>query len=254
MDTRYLPLPKRVLSPFELEIPWHRLKGRVYFMLIEAQLIITIICLFLVGYPAATRKALWEEGGEHGFNSDPKMRIYFYANYVQPPEIPYIWSRRCTEFNLAAGIFALCLFLTRQLLAMAVSISTRMEVYLLSCVLLFWTMSCIGQRSPDYSDADHPSRMPWYLEHSCSIASTKNQAACYVAQASYALTIVLILWYASWILILVLYEVFDCSIKTCLCTSKLFPNDSASHFCAEVERELDSSDSEGLLMRAWDDF
>lgn len=98
---------------------------------------------------------------------------------------------RCTEFNLAAGIFALCLFLTRQLLAMAVSISTRMEVYLLSCVLLFWTMSCIGQRSPDYSDADHPSRMPWYLEHSCSIASTKNQAACYVAQASYALTIVL---------------------------------------------------------------
>lgn len=94
MDTRYLPLPKRVLSPFELEIPWHRLKGRVYFMLIEAQLIITIICLFLVGYPAATRKALWEEGGEHGFNSDPKMRIYFYANYVQPPEIPYIWSRR----------------------------------------------------------------------------------------------------------------------------------------------------------------
>lgn len=98
---------------------------------------------------------------------------------------------RCTEFNLAAGIFTLCLFLTRQLLVVAVSISTRMEVYLLSCVLLFWTMSCIGQRSPDYSDADHPSRVPWYLEHSCSIASTKNQAACYVAQASYALTIVL---------------------------------------------------------------
>lgn len=61
------------------------------------------------------------------------------------------------------------------------------------------------------------------------------------------------LWYASWILILVLYAVFNRSIKTCLCTSKLFPNDSASHFCAEVERELDSSDSEGLLMRAWDD-
>ncbi|TEY86393.1 hypothetical protein BOTCAL_0009g00200 [Botryotinia calthae] len=172
MDTPYIPLPKRVLSRFELEIPWHKLKGRVYFILIEAHLVITVISLFLVGYPEAARKALWEEGGEHGFNSDPKMRIYFYANYVQPPEIPYIWSRR-------------------QLLAMAARISTRMEVYLLSCVLLFWTMSCVGQRSSDYSDADHPSRAPWYLEHSCSIASTKNQAACYAAQASYALTIVL---------------------------------------------------------------
>ncbi|THV54165.1 hypothetical protein BGAL_0033g00380 [Botrytis galanthina] len=131
-----------------------------------------IISLFLIGYPDAIRNALWEEGGQHGFNSNPKMRIYFYANYLQPPEIPFIWSRR-------------------QLLALATSVSTRTEIYLLSCVLLFWIMSCISQRSPDYSDPNHPSRVPWYLNHSCTIASTPNRAACYVAQASYALTVVL---------------------------------------------------------------
>ncbi|TGO33292.1 hypothetical protein BHYA_0254g00070 [Botrytis hyacinthi] len=189
MDPHYIS--KQVLSPCELDIPWHKLKVRLYFMLIEVHIIIIIISLFLIGYPDATRKALWEEGGQHGFNSDPKMRIYFYANYLQPPEIPFIWSRRCTEFNLAAGIFTLCLFLTRQLLALATSIGTLTEIYLISCVLLFWVLSCIGQRSPDYSDPDHPSRVPWYLNHSCSIASTQSQAACYVAQASFALTVVL---------------------------------------------------------------
>ncbi|KAF5878050.1 uncharacterized protein Bfra_000217 [Botrytis fragariae] len=253
MDTHYIPLPKRGLSSCEIDIPWHKLKGRVSLMLIEVQLIIIIISLFLVGYPDATRKALWEEGGQHGFNSDPKMRIYFYANYLQPPEIPFIWSRRCTEFNLAAGIFTLCLFLTRQLLALTASMSTRTEVYLLSCVLLFWIMSCIGQRSPDYSDPDHPSRVPWYLHHSCSIASRQARAACYVAQASYALTVDR-LWYASWILILLLYAVLDYSIITRHWASKLFPSHSASQFCDEAERERGSSDSENLLMRAWNDL
>ncbi|KAF7929397.1 uncharacterized protein EAE98_005315 [Botrytis deweyae] len=76
------------------------------------------------------------------------MRIYFYAKYLQSPEIPFIWSLRYTESNLAAGIFPLCLFLTRQLLALATSISTRTQVYLLSCVCFLWS-SAVSAR-------DHP--------------------------------------------------------------------------------------------------
>ncbi|KAF7959076.1 hypothetical protein EAE96_002593 [Botrytis aclada] len=252
MDTQYIPT--RVLFPRVLDIPRHRSKIRMYFILIEAQLIIIIISLFLVGYPEAIRNGLWEEGAQHGFNSDPKLRIYFYANYLAPPDIPFIWSRRYTDFNLAAAIFTLCIFLTRELLAIAVSISTQMKVYLLSCMLIFWVMSFIGQRSSDYSDPDHLSRVPWYLNHSCNIASAQNRAACYVAQASYALTIVFVLWYTSWILILVLCAVLDYSIITRLWTSELCLSESASQFCVEVERERGPSDGENLLMRAWDDF
>jgi hypothetical protein len=59
----------------------------------EAALVIANLVLFSYGYPDASRTALWEEGGSQGFNSDPRLRIYFYANYLEPPEVPFIWSQ-----------------------------------------------------------------------------------------------------------------------------------------------------------------
>jgi hypothetical protein len=59
----------------------------------EAALVIVNLVLFSYGYPDASRTALWEEGGSQEFNSDPSLRIYFYANYSEPPEIPFIWSQ-----------------------------------------------------------------------------------------------------------------------------------------------------------------
>jgi hypothetical protein len=61
--------------------------------ILEAALVIVNLVLFSYGYPDTSRTALWEEGGSQGFNSDPKLRIYFYANYSEPPEIPFIWSQ-----------------------------------------------------------------------------------------------------------------------------------------------------------------
>ena len=59
----------------------------------EAALVVLSLLLFLHGYPDISRKALWEDGGVNGFNSNPKLRIYFYANYLPPPPIPFIWSQ-----------------------------------------------------------------------------------------------------------------------------------------------------------------
>jgi len=61
--------------------------------IVEAALVAINLVLFSYGYPDTLRKALWEEGGMKGFNSDPRARIYFYANYRKPPTIPYIWSQ-----------------------------------------------------------------------------------------------------------------------------------------------------------------
>lgn len=61
--------------------------------IVEAALVVVNLVLFFYGYPDASRTALWEEGGSLGFNSDPKLRIYFYANYLKPPEVPFIWSQ-----------------------------------------------------------------------------------------------------------------------------------------------------------------
>jgi hypothetical protein len=60
----------------------------------EAVLIVTILALFSYGYPDAARTSLWEEGGLKGYNSNPKVRIYFYANHQEPSIIPFIWSQR----------------------------------------------------------------------------------------------------------------------------------------------------------------
>ncbi|KAF7922893.1 hypothetical protein EAE99_007085 [Botrytis elliptica] len=141
-------------------MPWHKLKVRVYFMLIEAQLIIIIISLLLVGYPDVTEKL----SGKKVDNMDLTRTLKCASTFMQSTcnRQKFLSSGldefevRYTESNLAAGIFPLCLFLTRQLLALTTSTSTRTKVYLLSCVLLFWLMSCISQRSPDHSDPSHP--------------------------------------------------------------------------------------------------
>ncbi|KAK6839280.1 hypothetical protein PG987_005146 [Apiospora arundinis] len=46
--------------------------------------IITFV-LFCSAYPDQYRTRLWEIGGENGWNSNPRLRIYFYANYEEPP-------------------------------------------------------------------------------------------------------------------------------------------------------------------------
>ena len=65
----------------------------IFLTIIETGIILSTLALFAYGYPNATRDALWE-GGVHQFNSNPKLRIYFYANHLEPPDIPYIWSQR----------------------------------------------------------------------------------------------------------------------------------------------------------------
>jgi hypothetical protein len=70
------------------------LQRRGFVWLLELLLIAVSISLLAYGYPNKTRMALWEEGGAQGFNSNPNLRIYFYANHLDPPEIPFIWSQR----------------------------------------------------------------------------------------------------------------------------------------------------------------
>ncbi|KAF7893231.1 uncharacterized protein EAF02_000769 [Botrytis sinoallii] len=199
---------------------WHKPKGRVYFMLIEAQIIIIIISLLLVEYPMLLEKHY----GKKVDNIDLTRTLKCASTFLQTTcnrqkslssgldEVRYI------ESNLAAGIFTLCFFLTRQLLALTTSTSTQTKVYLLSCVFSFWVMSCISQRSPDHSDPSHPSRLQFCIN---------AKPSCVLWRASFH--------YNTW-------------------ASQLFSSHSASQFCDEVERERSFSDGENLLMRAWGDF
>lgn len=61
------------------------------FLTLEAAIALVLLVLFLHNY--RYRDLLWQAGGEKGWNSDPKLRVYFYANYKDPPDVPEIWSQ-----------------------------------------------------------------------------------------------------------------------------------------------------------------
>lgn len=61
---------------------------------LESIIVIGALVLFGAAYPDRLRSRLWRNGGEEGWCSNPRLRIYFYANYEEPPVIPLIWSQR----------------------------------------------------------------------------------------------------------------------------------------------------------------
>lgn len=62
-------------------------------LLLESLLMIVCLSLCLAALPAHIRSSLWAAGAEHGWNSNPHDRLYFYANYKTPPPVPFIWSQ-----------------------------------------------------------------------------------------------------------------------------------------------------------------
>jgi hypothetical protein len=71
--------------------PPNRLHGKLGLVL-ESIVVIICLSLSLASYPHWLRTSLWVAGAEHGWNSDPHERVYFYANYKTPPPVPFIWS------------------------------------------------------------------------------------------------------------------------------------------------------------------
>jgi hypothetical protein len=181
---------------------------------------------------------------------------------------------RCTNFNLGAALLTLWFYLTRLLLVVIGTLGIWTEVYLHSFALIFWLLSCIAQQSSDYSDAKHPSRVPWYLTHACSIADSKNRAACRIAQVLFAMTLVfmwescpcrrdikfrtLILkknrcFYAGWIIRVFVNALADYTVRKQ--TSKGIPLQGQSFRThGEDGDACESSDEQSPVMRAWDEL
>lgn len=63
-------------------------------LLADFCLSVSVTALSSAAYAGDFSSKLWENGGAEGWNSDPRQRIYFYANYQEPPEIPTIWSEQ----------------------------------------------------------------------------------------------------------------------------------------------------------------
>lgn len=61
-------------------------------LIIELPLTIALLALFGIADPDLYRTTLWQEGSDHGFNSNPNEIIYAYANH-RPIKEPLPWSQ-----------------------------------------------------------------------------------------------------------------------------------------------------------------
>lgn len=65
----------------------------------EFLLCTTLLFLFTSAYNQEYRTMLWRVGGAKGWNSDPRLRVYFYANYKEPPPVPTIWDEKYVKLH-----------------------------------------------------------------------------------------------------------------------------------------------------------
>jgi hypothetical protein len=79
----------------------------IYFLattIFEFFLIITLLAVFTCAWRNEYRTRLWQDGGFQGWNSDPRTRVYYYANYKEPPPVPAVWDE---TYDMTYGVNSL---------------------------------------------------------------------------------------------------------------------------------------------------
>lgn len=54
-------------------------------------ILIIVLTTFGCAHHNAYRAILWQVGGVMGY-SDSRERVYYYANYREPPPVPLVWD------------------------------------------------------------------------------------------------------------------------------------------------------------------
>lgn len=70
---------------------WRHPKTLTAFFIIELPFTVAALALFGIAAPDLYRTLMWQEGANHGWNSDPIEILYAYANY-RPVHTPLPWS------------------------------------------------------------------------------------------------------------------------------------------------------------------
>ncbi|KAH7392185.1 hypothetical protein DE146DRAFT_661866 [Phaeosphaeria sp. MPI-PUGE-AT-0046c] len=172
----------------------------VYFLattVIEFALIITLVAGFAYASQGQYRSKLWEDGGIHGWNSDPRQRVYYYANYQEPPPVPLIWDEESHRYHLWISLTTGVIFMARiRTQVWGLDLVGKMCTTALYDLLLvaLWSYSVFLQNSGDVSDPQHLSLRPWYLEHGCGQGSPETSGACSAVRRLFFLTLFTLMW------------------------------------------------------------
>jgi len=168
-------------------------------MIIELGASVAALALMGIASPDLYRTKMWQVGSDHGLNSSPSQILYAYANYRPIPKIPFVWSQSITSFNEAIAILCTFILLTKCALFILHLWFPLLGTIVNTIITALWIVSAYGQAGPDHSDPTHPSKIAWYISHSCSLAKSDQYDwthYCIQAKAAFGVTIFMIVIFA----------------------------------------------------------
>ncbi|KAK1689317.1 hypothetical protein BDP55DRAFT_691495 [Colletotrichum godetiae] len=219
---------------------------------LEAFVVFAALVLFGVAYPDRLRSRLWRNGGEEGWCSNPRMRIYFYANHEEPPEIPLVWSQRLKTSNLATAVLGATVFFARLTMAALRYEARWTNLTYDASLAVLWACSAAAQNGSDLTDPQHLSERPWYLMRSCDEAWSQNRGWCRIAKWEYSWSILAASFYVArflgWLGCL-LYEKGQRDGRTASCKSPLMLEVHASNEGRDTASYKNDSEEEHRCVR-----
>ncbi|KAK5992817.1 hypothetical protein PT974_06236 [Cladobotryum mycophilum] len=176
--------------------PTTALRTTRWLMLVEFIGLVPLLVIFGLAQPDLYRTTMWQIGFDNHLNSNPNMVLYAYANHRPLPEIPFIWSRKLTDFNVAISVISL-FFLLAKLMAIIMKLWYPIFATIINIgMIALFTVSVYGQIGPDYADPRYPSPAAWYFRYGCGLARPSgNYTNCQIAQSSLFITLYMFVVY-----------------------------------------------------------
>ncbi|CAO1597868.1 hypothetical protein XANCAGTX0491_001659 [Xanthoria calcicola] len=171
---------------------WKFPKAIIYLFGIELVFEIAALALYGIAQPDLYRTRLWQEGSDHGWNSNPNSIIYAYANH-RPVHTPLPWSQFITNYNVVISVVALFLLLCKAIMYICHVFYPLLSTPIHAALIALYAVSIHAQAASDTSDPRHPQPgAPWYITKGCGAPVKPSlQGYCKQAQASFAVTILL---------------------------------------------------------------
>lgn len=102
-------------------------------------------------------------------------------------------NNRMTNLNLAVSLSLAAVFICKTILTLRGDIwSPTASLILHTCGCICTGLSVFRQLSPDFSDSDHPSPVPWYLVKECGAVDACHAISCVMAKGTFGVMIVLL--------------------------------------------------------------
>lgn len=155
---------------------------------LEFLLTVGALTLFGIADPNTYRTKLWQNGADQGFNSDPSIVLYSYANY-RPIDTPIVWSQFMTTWNTVISVLGMFILLVKAVLFIMHLFLPLLSLFISGLMLALYAVSLRNQSAPDMSDPDNPSPgLPWYLSKGCQYATQANKGYCMQARGAFGVT------------------------------------------------------------------